>query len=45
MQQRLEADLQQHKLLLGDAQGKAEKYRGECEGFKVRKVSNGCAFL
>ena len=35
VQERLEADLQQHKFLLGEAQGKVEKLAGQCEGYKA----------
>ena len=33
--ERLEADLQQHKFLLGEAQGKCEKLSGQVEGYKA----------
>jgi len=33
--ERLEADLQQHKFLLGEAQGKCEKLSGHVEGYKA----------
>lgn len=33
--QRLEADLQQHKFMLGESQGKADRFRGENEGLKA----------
>lgn len=33
--ERLEADLQQHKFLLGETQGKCEKLSGQVEGYKA----------
>ena len=33
--ERLEADLQQHKFLLGETQGRVEKLSGEVEGYKA----------
>lgn len=33
--ERLEADLQQHKFLLGESQGKCEKLSGQVEGYKA----------